>query len=162
MRQVELEKLKASVADTKPIGDLLKLCKTHCQAKVLLRLLDATMDRSPGTTCSITAARGRGKSAALGLAVAGAVGCGITNIFVTSPSIENLRTLFEFILKGLSALNYEVSAFTVIKLTHFKIKEHADYQILKSNDPKSEKCINRINVFRSHRQVIQVLFLTGF
>lgn len=50
---------------------------------------------------SLTAARGRGKSAALGLAVAAAVGFGYSNIFVTSPSPENLKTFFEFVFKGI-------------------------------------------------------------
>ena len=48
-----------------------------------------------------------GKSAALGLAMAAAVAYGYSNIFVTSPSPENLKTLFEFIFKGFDALNYE-------------------------------------------------------
>lgn len=39
------------------------------------------------------------QSAALGLAIAGAIGLGYSNIFVTAPSPENLRTLFEFIFK---------------------------------------------------------------
>ncbi len=49
---------------------------------------------------ALTAARGRGKSAALGLSMAAAVAFGYSNIFVTSPSPENLKTLFEFIFKG--------------------------------------------------------------
>ena len=36
---------------------------------------------------------------ALGLAVAGALALGYSNIFVTAPSPENLRTLFEFVTK---------------------------------------------------------------
>jgi N-acetyltransferase 10 len=56
----------------------------------------------------MTAARGRGKSAALGIAIATAVGFGYSNIFVTSPSPENLKTLFEFIFKGFDALEYQV------------------------------------------------------
>ena len=44
--------------------------------------------------------RGRGKSAALGLAIAGALSLGYSNIFVSAPSPENLRTLFEFIFKA--------------------------------------------------------------
>lgn len=51
------------------------------------------------STVSLTAARGRGKSAALGLAIAAAVGFGYSNIFVTSPSPENLHTLFDFVFK---------------------------------------------------------------
>ena len=39
------------------------------------------------------------QSAALGLAIAGALALGYANIFVTAPSPENLRTLFEFVFK---------------------------------------------------------------
>lgn len=59
---------------------------------------------------ALTAARGRGKSAALGLAIAGALALGYSNIFVTAPSPENLRTLFEFVFKGLDELDYKVRA----------------------------------------------------
>ncbi len=34
-----------------------------------------------------------------GLAIAAAVGFGYSNIFVTSPSPENLHTLFDFVFK---------------------------------------------------------------
>ena len=33
-----------------------------------------------------------------------------SNIFVTSPSPENLKTLFDFVFKGFDALNYQVGA----------------------------------------------------
>ena len=39
------------------------------------------------------------QSAALGMAIAGALALGYANIFVTAPSPENLRTLFEFVFK---------------------------------------------------------------
>jgi len=42
------------------------------------------------------------QSAALGLAMAGALALGYANIFVTAPSPENLRTLFEFVFKARS------------------------------------------------------------
>ena len=64
---------------------------------------------------SITAGRGRGKSAAIGLMIAGALKIGITNIFVTAPSPENLNTFFEFVFKGLDILGF---------------KENADYEII--------------------------------
>ena len=35
--------------------------------------------------------------------------CSYSNIFVTAPSPENLRTLFEFVFKGLDELDYKVS-----------------------------------------------------
>lgn len=63
----------------------------------------------------------RFQSAALGLAIAGALGLGYANIFVTAPSPENLRTLFEFVFKGLDALGY---------------KEHIDYDLVESTNPQ--------------------------
>jgi tRNA(Met) C34 N-acetyltransferase TmcA len=61
--------------------------------------------------------RGRGKSAAIGLCLAGAVAYGYSNIFVTAPSPENLGTVFEFVLKGFDLLKYT---------------EHLDYEVSNS------------------------------
>lgn len=36
-----------------------------------------------------------------------------SNIYVTSPSPENLKTLFEFVFKGFDALEYQVCACVV-------------------------------------------------
>lgn len=145
----ELVNLKNSMAETKPIGPLLKECRTVDQAKALLRLLDVITEQTLQATCSITAARGRGKSAALGLAIAGAIGFGYSNIFVTSPAPENLKTLFEFVVKGLKAMNLE---------------EHSDFELLQSTKPELNKALVRINVFKgqktqvgSHRQTIQYI-----
>lgn len=65
-----------------------------------MTFLDAASEKSLRTTVALTAARGRGKSAALGLAIAGAVAQGYSNIFVTAPSPENLQTLFKFTFKA--------------------------------------------------------------
>lgn len=56
----------------------------------------------------MTAARGRGKSASLGLAIAGVIAAGLSNIYVTAPAPENLKTLFEFVLHGLHELEYKL------------------------------------------------------
>lgn len=66
----------------------------------MLKFIDAISEKTLRSTVSLTASRGRGKSAALGLAVAGAVAFGYSNIFVTSPSPENLNTFFQFVFKG--------------------------------------------------------------
>jgi len=95
------------------------------------------------TTVALTAGRGRGKSACLGLAISSAVAYGYSNIFVTSPSPENLKTLFEFIFKGFDALGYE---------------EHLDYDIVQSTNPDFNKAVIRVNIFREHRQTIQVFY----
>lgn len=96
------------------------------------------------STVALTASRGRGKSAALGISLASAIAYGYSNIFITSPSPENLNTLFEFCLKAFTALGYE---------------EHLDYDAVKSTQPGLSKCIVRINIFRDHRQTIQVSIL---
>ena len=74
--QIELKQLCASLKDTQPIGHLIDCCKTLDQGKVLLKLLDSITDKAFRHTCSITASRGRGKSASLGLAIAGAIAFG--------------------------------------------------------------------------------------
>ncbi|KAJ3561455.1 hypothetical protein NP233_g10184 [Leucocoprinus birnbaumii] len=74
--------------------------------------------------------------------MASALAHGYSNIFVTSPSPENLKTLFEFVFKGLDALGYE---------------EHLDYDIVQSVNPEFNKAIVRVNVFRDHRQTIQYI-----
>lgn len=72
----------------------------YFQAKAVLKFIECISEKTLRSTVSLTAARGRGKSAALGLAIAGAVTFGYSNIYISSPSPENLNTLFEFVFKG--------------------------------------------------------------
>lgn len=137
-----LESMKESMADTKTVGDLAKLAKTEDQFKALLTFVDAIAEKTLQSTVTLTAARGRGKSAVLGLAIAAAVAFGYSNIFITSPSPENLKTLFEFIFKGFDALGY---------------LDHVDYSIIQSTNPDFNKAIVRVNVHRQHRQTIQYI-----
>ena len=141
----ELKDLKDSLADTKPVGELVKLAKTLDQAQAILTFVDAIAEKTLSSTVTLTAARGRGKSAALGLAIAASLAHGYSNIFVTSPSPENLKTLFDFVFKGMDALGYE---------------EHLDYDIAQSTNPDFNKAIVRVNVFRQHRQTIQACNLS--
>ncbi|WAR02866.1 NAT10-like protein [Mya arenaria] len=141
----ELRDLKDSLQDTQPVGALVKCCRTLDQGKALLKFVEAISEKTLRSTVAMTAARGRGKSATLGLAIATAVGFGYSNIFVTSPSPENLKTLFEFIFKGFDALEYQ---------------EHLDYEILQSTNPDFNKAIVRVNIFREHRQTIQYIHPT--
>ncbi|CAG8452327.1 845_t:CDS:10 [Ambispora leptoticha] len=141
-QQTELNELKSSLADTQPIGSLVQTAKTLDQAKAVLTFVEAISEKTLRSTVTLTASRGRGKSAALGIAIAAAIAYGYSNIFVTSPSPENLKTLFEFIFKGFDALKYE---------------EHLDYDIVQSTNPDFNKAIVRVNVFRQHRQTIQYI-----
>lgn len=107
-----------------------------------MSMVDTISEKNLKTTLSISAGRGRGKSAALGIAIAGAIIYGFSNIFVTAPSPENLGTLFDFIFKGLDALNY---------------KEHQDYEIMQSTNPEFNHAVVRVNIHRDHRQTIQYI-----
>lgn len=159
--QAELDALKAEVANeyetvqrTSPqqlkdslIGlsaPLISMAKTLDQAKSLQAFVSGLLSYPGGvrSVVSLTAGRGRGKSATMGLAVAAAVASGLSNIFITSPSPENLRTLFEFVLKGLDGLGYA---------------EHVDYDLVQSTNPDFGRAIVRINIHRvntHHRQTI--------
>uniref|UniRef100_A0A2P2I1E9 RNA cytidine acetyltransferase n=1 Tax=Hirondellea gigas TaxID=1518452 RepID=A0A2P2I1E9_9CRUS len=139
---VKLMATKKSMKDTPPIGRLVELCKTLDQAKVLLQFSLCITEKLLRTTVSLTAARGRGKSAAMGLAIAGAVAHGYANIYVTSPSPENLKTLFEFVEKGLQATGYE---------------EGLHYYVERSTDESLHRCVTRVKITRDDHQVIQYI-----
>jgi N-acetyltransferase 10 len=140
--QRELDNIKEALQDTQPVGPLVNLAKTVDQAKALETFVAAIAEKTLKNTVTLTAARGRGKSAALGVAVAAAVAHGYSNIFITSPSPENLKTLFEFIFKGFDALNY---------------MDHVDYSIIQSTNPEFNKAVVRVNIHRQHRQTIQYI-----
>ncbi|KAK1223269.1 N-acetyltransferase 10 [Marasmius sp. AFHP31] len=138
----ELKELKESLSDTPVAGPLIQLAKTTSQAQAVLTFIDSISSKTLSSTCTLTSSRGRGKSAALGLGIAAAVAHGYANIFVTSPTPENLQTVFEFIFKGFDTLGYE---------------EHLDYDILQTTNPEWGKAIVRVNIFKSHRQTIQYI-----
>lgn len=138
----ELRNLKEQLNEDFPVGPLIRKCCTLDQGKAVITFLDAILDKTLRSTVALLAARGRGKSAALGLAIAGAVAAGYSNIFVTAPSPENLKTLFDFVCKGFNMLEY---------------KEHLDYDIVKSNNPEFKKATVRINIYKKHRQTIQYI-----
>ncbi|KAI9440276.1 DUF699-domain-containing protein [Lactarius psammicola] len=131
--QSQLKELQQTLADTKPVSDLIKLAKTVDQAQAILTFVDAIAEKTLSSTVTLTAGRGP---------IAAALAHGYSNIFVTSPSPENLKTLFEFVFKGMDALGYE---------------EHLDYDISQSTNPDFNKAIVRVNVFRQHRQTIQYI-----
>ena len=58
------------------IGHKLKTEKQYTQGKAVINFLDSILDKSLRSTVALLAARGRGKSAVLGLAIAGAIAAG--------------------------------------------------------------------------------------
>lgn len=147
-RAAELKKIKQDLEDVQPASSLVNQAKTVDQAKSILTFIDAIAEKTLRSTVSLTAGRGRGKSAAMGLAIAAAIAHGYSNIFITSPSPENLKTLFEFVFKGLDALDY---------------REHEDYDILQSTNPDFNNAIVRVNIHMeregqtTHRQTVQYI-----
>ncbi|KAG2818969.1 RNA cytidine acetyltransferase [Phytophthora cactorum] len=140
--ELELQELKTSLRETQPVGALVEQARTLDQAKAILTFVEAVSEKTLRSTVALTAGRGRGKSAALGMALAGAVAYGYSNIFVTAPSPENLKTVFDFVFKGFDALKY---------------KEHLDYEIVQSTNPEFNHAVVRVNIFREHRQTIQFI-----
>lgn len=141
-KQQELINLKDSLQNVQPLGALANLCKTVDQLNALNEFFQVLQDKISKATVSLTAARGRGKSATLGLAIAAAIANGYSSVYLTSPSPENLKTLFEFVLKGFEAVNF---------------KQHTDYEIIYLKDETNGKLISRINIYRDHRQTIQYI-----
>jgi N-acetyltransferase 10 len=143
--ELELQELKEALIDTPHVGALVDLAKTVDQAKALLVFLEACSEKTNNTsTVAMTAARGRGKSAAMGLCLAGAISLGYSMMAVTAPEPENLVSVFDFLIRGLKALKYQ---------------EHMDYTLTYNSAAGRDaiKCITAINIHRSHRQVIQYI-----
>ena len=140
-REKELNDLKKSMINKNPIGQLISLCKTIDQAKCIMCMVDIISERNPKNTISITSGRGRGKSSSMGLAVSSAIVYGYSNIIVTAPSPENLKTFFEFVIKGLNQLNFI---------------EHKDY-IIQEGIGDFKGVIVNITINKNHKQVIRYI-----
>ncbi len=138
----DLLALKSAIKSSEALTKLVELCKTSDQGKTAIQLMEGISEKKMNLTMTITAARGRGKSSAIGIGLASAVTCGYSNILVTAPHPSNVKTLFEFLLKGLDALGY---------------KEHTDYEILEGTQEEWKGCVVRINIYRSHRQTVQYI-----
>lgn len=150
----DLKELKSSLEDTPIIGDLVAATKTSDQARVLVSFFDVISIEPQQSfskpVISLTAARGRGKSASIGLCLAGAIGYGYSNIYITAPSKENLFTTFSILIDGLKAMKY-------IEHTDFEIV-YDGYTTGASGDGKRYLRIpSRINIFKKHKQTIQYI-----
>ncbi|MEM3691946.1 MAG: tRNA(Met) cytidine acetyltransferase TmcA domain-containing protein, partial [Candidatus Korarchaeum sp.] len=90
-------------------GDpVLDLCATNDQQRVLKSIIEAFRERKRAFI--LTANRGRGKSAAIGLALSLIMTRSkVRSAVVTSPSLEGIQTIFSFLMKGLEAqgVSYE-------------------------------------------------------
>ena len=89
--------------------ELYEMCLTLDEARVL-RALEGFMERGRRSLV-ITANRGRGKSAALGLGIAGLITVSrrrrVREVVITAPEPLGVQTLFEFVSQGVRRLGYE-------------------------------------------------------
>jgi len=135
-----LYELIKNIQGMEPLSCLVSKTKTFDQARALLTFAEAVAKRKLISTILLTSARGRGKSAVLGLASAAAVAYGYGNIFITAPAPENLHSFFAFLFIGFKLLNYD---------------ENIDYEIIQNS---KLKFIEKVRIFSSHRQEITFLF----
>lgn len=143
--EADLKGIKEKLKPVAEVGPLVRLCETMDQAKTVLSLMQTVLEKKLDATCVVTAGRGRGKSAALGMTVAGAIAQGYSNILCTAPTPENIQTLFDFAIRGLKELGY---------------RDRTDFEALQGVSEEFAKCVIRINVFRDHRQTIQFVSAT--
>lgn len=142
--------LEESVKDTE-IGKVISNCVTFDQAQTVLKMADVIVQKNMNAVVSLTAGRGRGKSAALGLSLACAVSQGFSNVFITAPSAENVLTVFEFIEVGLRSLGYlEHKHFELVRSKTIDSRVGGDFS-------NSVSRLIRVNIFKEHRQTIQYI-----
>ena len=117
-------RLNEEKKETEKLSTIIEKAVTSDQAKTVSKIIDTIKSKNLGKIIGITAARGRGKSAALGLSLAAALALGYSNLFVTSPSIQNVASLFEFVVVGLNSLGY---------------KDKEDYEVVESRPTSSKE-----------------------
>ncbi|EOB15475.1 N-acetyltransferase 10 [Nosema bombycis CQ1] len=120
-------------------GTLINLGKTQDQKNVLNLLFEAVKDRTERVIYSIQAGRGRGKSVSLGLAISRAIDLKYSSIYVTSPALENVKMVFEFVIKGLESIGY---------------KKYVDFKIVYQFKGK-KRLIQRIEFSKGFKQTIE-------
>ena len=85
----------------------------------------------------------------MGLGLAAALAKGISNIFVTAPTPENLSTFFEFCIKGLELLGFKQSL-------HFEVlRAPVERGERQAENKGSMESVTRINFFATHKQIVQ-------
>ncbi|TFJ80128.1 hypothetical protein NSK_008685 [Nannochloropsis salina CCMP1776] len=155
---MDLPSLQTSLAPSPVVGPLLSLARSLPQARALLTFWDAASEKESSLlragTVVMKGGRKRGKTAALGLGLAGAVAFGFSNVFVTAATPARAQTIFKFLLRGLDALGWE---------------EEKDYEVVVQGGRREggseggraggpSMLVVRVNVFRAHRQTVQYLF----
>lgn len=104
--QIKLPNIKGKAIE------VYRLAKTQDQVNVI-SMLEGMISEKSKVNAVVIADRGRGKSAAVGLATALIAHRlrrrrGVARIAVTAESLDNVSTLMDFARRGLEALNYDI------------------------------------------------------
>ncbi|KAF4654561.1 N-acetyltransferase 10, partial [Perkinsus olseni] len=158
--EAERDALVGELDPDSTLSKVVKLAKTCDQAKAVMSFGQVITSQNMGQVVSLTAARGRGKSASLGMAIALAITQGYSNVFVTAPSPENLTTLFEFVLKTFESLGYaEHQDYSLVQQQTGSEEDGSDSRARLETGGGGHRGVNkplvRINVYKTHRQTIQ-------
>ena len=165
----DIEHVSRMASAIKPVGDVVVgMSRTTDQARTVLEFTQTLSSAASASSTSsirrlvcLTSGRGRGKSAALGMAIGSAIAFGYSNIVVTAPSVENVTTVFEFVTKTLQALQYKPHV-DYIEISKRVDEDKADrsksiYSTQKGNrqvrEVPSQIIINKNN----HRQTVQFI-----
>lgn len=119
-------------------NSILGMCKTSDQFNVLNDLL-SIIDKNEQSITSVIASRGRGKSVALGLAISHALDKNVPFILVSSLFLDNVQSIFEFVVNGLDRLGY---------------KKMLDYKIEYKFEGK-KRLMNKIEIIRSYKRSVE-------
>lgn len=116
--QVSLSESDAEVLEVKLLTKLSTMCIKHGQLKALITLFNvvskgAEIVQKLNIT-TIISARGRGKSATIGLFLSAALNMGFRNILIVAPAMENVQTLYTFLEKGLQLLGTPEDSHVVV------------------------------------------------
>lgn len=91
---------------TTSVDLLAQICKTKDQSEALQKCIRA-IDSTDPALLQITAPRGRGKTALLGLTAAFAVHSSAESVFITALYPDNIQTFFEYLIQSLQRLGYK-------------------------------------------------------
>ncbi|GFE53064.1 tRNA(Met) cytidine acetyltransferase [Babesia ovis] len=116
--QLSLSSSEEDALEMQLLTKISTLCIKHGQLKAIITLFNAVskgaeiVQRLNITT--IISARGRGKSATIGLFLSAALNMGFRNVLIVAPAMENVQTLFSFLESGLKLLGTPENANVVV------------------------------------------------
>lgn len=85
---------------------LAELCKTEDQLRAF-KIGTELIEKNEEFIATITAARGRGKTALLGLMAAFSISLNNTALAITALALENVQAFFEYLVRGLEQLGWK-------------------------------------------------------